>query len=73
MLAVVAVALALTPVIVSVGALVMVPLVIALAPILVLAVVFAIPALAMAAGRGLEPYTVAEQRIAPASEPAITA
>jgi hypothetical protein len=72
-LAVLVVALALTPVMLSIGALVMVPLVIALAPIVVLAAVFVIPALAMAAARGLEPYTIVEQPIAPAAGPAITA
>ena len=72
-LAVVVIALALTPVMLSIGALVLVPLVIAMAPILVLAAVFAIPALAMAAARGLEPHAIAEQPISSAREPAITA
>ena len=72
-LAVVVVALALTPVMLSIGALVVVPLVLATVPILVLAAVFAIPALAMAAARGLEPHAIAEQPIGPAAGPAITA
>jgi hypothetical protein len=68
-LAVVVVALALTPVVLTIGALVLVPLLIAAVPIVVLAAVFAIPALAMAAARGLEPHAIVEQPLAPAPEP----
>ena len=63
-LAVVVVALALTPVVLSIGALVLVPLVIAMLPILVLAAVFAIPALVMAGARRSEPRAITDEAAA---------
>lgn len=56
--AVVVVALALTPVVLSIGALVLLPLAIVLLPLLLLAVVAAVPALLLWAVRGSEPHAV---------------
>jgi len=71
-LAVVVIALALTPVVLSIGALVVVPLAIAMMPILVLGAVFALPALVLAASRGSEPHAIVDDTVA-ARAPAATA
>jgi hypothetical protein len=71
-LAVVVIALALTPVVLSIGALVVVPLAIALLPVLVLGAVFALPALVLAAARGSEPHAIADDTVA-APAPVATA
>ena len=63
-LAVVVISLALTPVVLSIGALVVVPLAIAILPVLVLAAVLAIPALVMAGARGSEPHAIADETAA---------
>jgi hypothetical protein len=70
-LVVVVIALALIPVVLSIGALVLVPLAIALLPIIVLAAVFALPTLVIVAARGSEPRAIADEPVAaPTAVPA---
>jgi hypothetical protein len=54
-LAVVVTALALTPVVLSIGALVLIPLAIVVLPVLLLAAVVAVPTLLMLSARATEP------------------
>ena len=61
-LGMVVVSLALTPVVLSIGALVLVPLAIVLLPILLLAAVAAIPTMLLSVARPSEPGPVPQER-----------
>jgi len=61
-LAVVVIALALTPVVLSIGALVLIPLAIVVLPVLLLAAIAAIPAVLLWSARGSEPGAVAAEQ-----------
>ena len=70
--AVVLIGLALTPVVLTIGALVLLPLAIVALPVVALGAVLAVPALLMSAARDSEPRAVVIERI-DVARPAVTA
>ena len=61
--AVVVISLALTPVVLTIGALVLLPLAIVALPVLALGAVFAVPALVLSAARESEPRAVVVESV----------